>query len=177
MMDSADIIVIVIFDSSRLIYGRNVRCWRQADLPSALSVRDRLPLHSRWMARRPVVRRSIMGFRSLTAAKPCLTEPVAAVRPLAGSDALPESRGSLAAPFHDGYCRRIPDCRFVRRFRGRVAEMPLVWRGRREPCHRAPPENRTAPDSLSARTTRPLPILVLRYAAERFIVTAPPVVG
>ena len=39
------------------------------------------------------------------------------------------------------------------------------------------PKNRAAPDSLSARTTRPLPILVLRYAAERFIVTAPPVVG
>src|SRR4051794_26292010 len=51
-----------------------------------------------------------------------------------------------------------------------------VWSGRRGPCHRIPPENRTAPDSLSARTTRPLPILVLRYAAERFIV-APPVVG
>jgi hypothetical protein len=34
----ADITVIVIIDSSRLIYGRNVRCWRQADLPAVLSV-------------------------------------------------------------------------------------------------------------------------------------------
>jgi hypothetical protein len=62
----ADTIVIVIIESSRLIYGRNVRCWRQADLPAVLSVRDRLPLHSRWMTSRHVVRRSIMGFRSLT---------------------------------------------------------------------------------------------------------------
>src|SRR4051794_9459769 len=47
----------------------------------------------------------------------------------------------------------------------------LVWSGHRGPCHRIPPENRTAPDSLSARTTCPLPILVLCYAADRFIVT------
>src|SRR3954471_4724159 len=40
-----------------------------------------------------------------------------------------------------------------------------------------PPENRMAPDFRSARTTRSLPILVPRYAADRFIVTVPPVVG
>jgi hypothetical protein len=53
----------------------------------------------------------------------------------------------------------------------------LGWSGRREPCHRIPPEHRMAPAFWSARTTRPLLILVPRYAADRFIVTAPPVVG
>jgi hypothetical protein len=176
-MDSADIIVIVIFDSSRLIYGRNVPCWRQADLPSALSVRDRLSLHSRWMARRHIIRRSIMGLRSLTAVQ---AMPDGASRGSSGAGrerCITWDQWFVGDPVHDRYWLRIPDCRFVRRFEGRGAKKLLVWSGRREPCRRIPPEHRMAPAFWSARTTRPLPILVPRYAADRFIVTAPPVVG
>ncbi len=96
--------------------------WRHADLPSAPSSIDRLPLHSCWIAGRHVVRRSIMDFRRLRAAQ-AMPDRVGRSSSAAGRErCITWDQSSLAPPFHDRYCRRIPDCRFVRRFGGRGAK-------------------------------------------------------
>jgi hypothetical protein len=55
MMDLADIIVIVIIDNSHLIYGRNVRCWRQADIDQAESRPTRCSINRQLAVRRQIL--------------------------------------------------------------------------------------------------------------------------